>query len=229
MRHLLISALSVLLLTLGCNRKSPQAVVPPLPSVKTEDVSAPANPTVTILGGSNLRDIAATAYGHEDFTGFVARLNGIADPERIAAGATLKTPSLSVGMRDAGLDPAYQSAVNVLGQSWTELRAALPDYERERDAAGARDGTSFAITSDLSRRLLKCADAMDAALDVLSHPKESHTLPRSTIGQFAAVSGPLRRFAEGRVDSRDYDVFMSGKGFGLGFTYALIWAQSHHQ
>ena len=169
----------------------------------TEDVPAPANPTATILGGSNLRDIAATSYGHEDFSGFVARLNRIADPERVATGATLKTPSLSMGLRDAGLDPSYQPAFNVLALSWAELRAALPDYERERDAAGARDGSSFAITPDLSRRLLKCADAMDAALDVLANPKENHTLPQSTIGQFTGVSGPLRRFAAGRVESRD--------------------------
>ncbi len=229
MRHLLLPILSLLLLAPACSRKPPKAVVPPLPSVKMEDVSAPASVTITIARGSNLREVATTAYGHEDFSGFVAALNGLANQERVAAGAVLKTPSLPAGMHDAGLDPAYQPAFNVLAQTWAELRTALPDYERERDAAGARDDTNFAITVALSRRLLQCADNMDAALDVLAHPQEGHKLPRSTLGQFAGVSGMLRQFATGQVGSRDYDVFLAKKGFGLGFTYALIWAQAHHQ
>jgi hypothetical protein len=106
MRHLLLPALSVLLLAPGCSRKPPKIVIPPLPSVKMEDVAAPANLTVTIARGSNLREVATTAYGHEDFSGFVAVLNGMADPERVAAGAVLKTPSLPAGLRDASLDPA---------------------------------------------------------------------------------------------------------------------------
>jgi hypothetical protein len=185
--------------------------------------------TVVVKSGSNLRDVATSAYGHEDFSGFVARLNGISDPGRIAAGAVLKTPSLAVGLREAGLDAAYQPAINALAQSWADLRAVLPDYKRERNASGAHDGSSFTITPGLRDRLIKCADAMDAALDVLRHPKEGHALPRSTVGKFGAVSSSLRRFAAGKVESLDYEVPMAGKGFGLGFTYALIWAQSGHQ
>ncbi|MCX6849823.1 MAG: hypothetical protein NTY98_12955 [Verrucomicrobia bacterium] len=229
MRHLLLPILSLLLLTPSCSRKPPKAVVPPLPSVKLEDVPAPASVTVTIPRGSNLRQVATTAYGYEDFSGFVAALNGLADPERVAAGAVLKTPSLPAALRDAGLDPAYQPAFNVLAQTWAELRTALPDYQRERDAAGARDGTTFAITVARSRRLIQCADYMDAALDVLAHPKEGHKLPRSTLGQLAGASGYLRLFATGQVGSMDYDVFLAEKSFGLGFTYALIWVKAHHQ
>jgi hypothetical protein len=153
----------------------------------------------------------------------------MADPQRVAAGAILKTPSLSEGLRDAGLDPAYQPAFNVLAHTWAEMRTSLRDYEHERSASGTRDGSTFAISVALSRRLLQCADDMDAALDVLAHPKEGHKMPRSTIGQFAGTSGLLRHFATGQVGSIDYDIFMAEKGFGLGFTYALIWVQSHHQ
>lgn len=39
----------------------------------------------------------------------------------------------------------------------------------------------------------------------------------------------LRQFATGQIGSLDCDVFLAEKGFGLGFTYALIWVQSHHQ
>jgi len=54
-------------------------------------------------------------------------------------------------------------------------------------------------------------------------------MPRSTIGQFAGAAGMLRSFATGQIGSLDYDVFMTQKSFGLGFTYALLWVQSHHQ
>lgn len=229
MRCLLLPILSLLLLAPGCNPKPPKAVVPPLPAVRMEDVPAPASVSVTIPRGSNLREVATTAYGHEDFSGFVAAFNGLADPERVAAGAVLKTPSLPAALRDAGLDPAYQPAFNVLAQTWAEMRTALPDYQRERDAAGARDGTTFAITVALSRRLLQCADNMDAALDVLAHPQAGHKLPRSTLGQFYVVLGMLRSFATGRVGSLDYDIFLAEKSFGLGFTYGLIWVKDHHQ
>ena len=233
MRHLLLPILALLLLAPGCKPKPPKAVVPPLPSVKMEDVPAPASVSVTIPRGSNLREVAATAYGNEDFSGFVAALNGLADPARVAAGAVLKTPSLPAALRDAGLDPAYQPAFNVLAQTWSELRTALQDYERERDlalhASGTRDNTTFAISVPLSRRLLQCADHIDAALDVLARPKKGHKMPSSTLGQFYGGSGMLRSFATGRVGSLDYDMFMAEKGFGLGFTYALIWVKAHHQ
>lgn len=233
MRHLQFPILSLLLLAPGCTPKPPKAVIPPLPAVKMEDVPAPATVSVTIPRGSNLREVATTAYGCEDFSGFVAAFNGLADPERVAAGALLKTPSLPAALRDAGLDPAYQPAFNVLGKTWAEARTALPDYARERDlalhASGTRDNTTFAISVPLSRRLLQCADNMDAALDVLAHPQAGHKLPRSTLGQFYGVSGMLRSFASGRVGSLDYDMFMAEKGFGLGFTYALIWVKAHHQ
>lgn len=65
MRPSLLLALAAMLLT-HCSRKA----IPSLPSVKTEDVSAPANAEVTVLSGSNLQDIADKTYGHESFSGF---------------------------------------------------------------------------------------------------------------------------------------------------------------
>lgn len=224
MRLLLLPALALLLFATGCCRRKLL-----LPSVKIEDVSTPASPTVTIARGSNLREVATNAYGHEDFSGFVAALNGITNTERVAAGAVLKTPSLPAALRDAGLAPSYQPAFNVLAQTWAEIRTTLRDYEHERSASGAREGATFAISAALSRRLFQCADDMDAALDVLAHPRQGHKMPHSTIGQFSGASGLLRYFASGQVGSLDYDVFMAEKGFGLGFTYALIWVQAHHQ
>ena len=64
MRHLLLLTLSLLLLASGCSRKQPKAVVPPLPTVKLEDIPSPASVSVTIARGSNLREVATTAYGH---------------------------------------------------------------------------------------------------------------------------------------------------------------------
>jgi hypothetical protein len=227
-----LAALTVAVpLLASCNRK-PSAVVlppPPLPAVSITDVPSPASAAVTIARGSNLRDIAAAAYGHVDFSGFLLKLNGLASAETVPAGATLKTPSLAEGLRGAGLDPDYQPAVNALARAWMELITALADYERERSAAHAKEGSAFAITSGLSRRLQRCADDTDAALAVLSHPKPGHQAPQSTVNKFKEASASLRFFAQGKVGSLDYDIFMTGKGYGLGFTYLLIWAQSHHR
>jgi len=209
---------------MGCHRSSSKAV-PPLPSVRTEDVPAPARPSVVLERGSNLRAVAGEAYGHEDFSGFVAALNGIANPELAMAGATLKTPSLSVALRDAGLDPKYQPAINALALSCVTLRGVLPYYEKERDGSTTRP---VKLSTGVKDRMVWCADAIDAALEVLRHPAPGHSVPKSTIGKLEGVSQSLRFYAAGNVESRDYDTFMLEKGFGLGFTYVLIWAQSHH-
>lgn len=214
---------------MSCDRKPATVAVPQLPKVEIDDVPAPASSSIVVQSGSNLRSIAAAAYGHEDFSGFVARLNGIAAPERLIAGATLKTPSLPIAFRDAGIDPRYQPAINALAMSWNDLQQILPDYTKARDESRTVGEYSFHITDNLRARLVKCADGIDASIAVLNNPSDGHKAPRSSIGQFARVSSSLRSLATGTVGSYDYDTFMLGKGFGLGFTYTLIWIQSHHQ
>lgn len=212
----------------GCGRK-PAATVPPLPAVSVEDVPAPASATVVLKKGSNLQTIATDAYEHEDFSGFVASLNGIPDPALVMAGKMLRTPSLAAGIRDAGLDSRYQPAVNVLAKSWIDVRAFLPEYEKQRWASGVRDGGTFALSKPLRDQMLRCADSIDAACHVLEHTHAGHTAPKSTIGKFSACSDALRRFADGHADSNDYDTFLLQKGFGHGFTYLLIWTQAGHR
>lgn len=212
-----------------CGKKAAKVIVPPLPKVDISEVPAPPTPTVIVEKGSNLQTIATTAYHHEDFSGFLGQLNGITKPERLLAGATLKTPSLPVAFRDAGLDEQYQPSINALAKAWADFAKILPDYLSARDASGAKDGETFVVPANIKVVLLKCADAIDASIDILQHPKNGHVAPLKTISQFAGSSGYLRQFAAGYVGSRDYDTFMAEKGFGLGFTYALIWTQSGHK
>lgn len=218
--------LALLLVLSGCGRKTPaKVIVPPLPKVEISDVPSPPTPTIIVAKGSTLQSIATTAYHHRDFSGFVGHLNGITIPEQLRAGATLKTPSLPVAFRDAGLHPQYQPAINALAKAWIDLVDILPAYIRARDDSGAGDGSSFTLPVDIQVRLISCADAIDASIDVLMHPATGHALPLKTIGQLAGVSASLRRFSKGFVDSRDYDTFLAEKGFGLGFTYAILWVQ----
>ena len=93
----------------SCDRQSriSHAAAPapaPLPVVAEAEVPAPANPTVSVEPGMDLGTIAEKAYGHSKFSGFVARLNGMTDPQKLPAGALLKTPSLPIAFREAGLD-----------------------------------------------------------------------------------------------------------------------------
>ena len=219
MRHFL--AASLLGLTLfGCQ--------PSVPRVAVEDIPAPANATVVLKLGDNLRAVGAAAYGHERFSGFVARLNGIADPERVMAGATLKLPSLSIAFRDAGLDPRYQPAINVLAKSCTDFHAVLPAYLNARNVSGVGAG-HFAISSDLQRKLAACADGIDAACRVLRSPPAPHAAPKMTIAQFTQVSDGIRELARGSIDGYGYDYDLVGQRFGLAFTNAIVWTQSGHR
>lgn len=223
-------AFIALLLTLSaCGKIPAKLIAPPLPKVAIADIPAPPTPTIVVEKGSTLRDIASAAYHHESFSSFVGQLNGISKPELLQAGATLKTPSLPVALRDAGLDPRYQPAVNALSKAWTDLSAILPDYIRARDAAGIRDRGRFAVPEKVKKALLTCAETLDASIAVLQRPGAGHTTPRSTIGSFASASLTLKSMAEGNVESFDYETFILEQKCGRGFTNLLLWVQAHHK
>ena len=219
----------VLLLAAGCHKEPQAAVVPPLPKVEIADIHAPASASVTVQSGATLIGIAETAYGHEEFSGFVGVLNGVTSPQGLQAGAVLQTPSLPIAFRDAGLDPLYQPAIGALAKAWQDLQAVLPDYIKARDASGLYDGKTFTISQELRSKLNECANMIDAALASLKHPSSGHHAPQKTIGKFASVSTLLRRLSTGHIKSRDYDAFELQQDMGLGFTYALIWTKEHHQ
>lgn len=223
------ASLVALLAATGCPRSAKTTAVPLLPKVEISEIRAPVSPEAIMESGSNLRAIAKAAYGHEDFSDFVGRLNGVASPEGLIAGTTLRTPSLPVAFREAALDPHYQPAVDALAKAWQDLRSALPDYTKERKASGLHDGHAFSISADLRNQLIHCADTMDAALDVLKHPLPGHSIPQKAIGQFATASDSLRRLSGGAIESQDYDTFMLQKRFGLGFANTLIWTKSGYQ
>lgn len=199
-----------------------------LPSVATEAVPAPGTLTVVVERGSNLRAVGGSAYGHERFSGFVAAINGLPDPERVQAGVTLKTPSLSVAFRDAGLDSRYQPAINVLAKACTDFYRVFPEYRKARYASGIARGT-FAIPQHIKTTYSQCADSIDAAIRVLVRVKPPHKVPQRTIDQFRQVSSGIRELAAGSIDGYGYDYDMVGQRFGIAFTNAIIWTQQHHQ
>ena len=221
--------IALLLAVSGCGKIPAKIIVPPLPKVEIADVPTPATPTIIVEKGSNLRAIATAAYHHESFSDFVGQLNGISKPELLQAGATLKTPSLPVALRDAGLATQYQPAVNAMAKAWSELATVLPDYIRARNEAGAKDGGRFAVPAKIKIVLLTCAETIDASTDALNHPQAGHASPRSAIRQFAGASTSLQGFSDGFVESLDYDTYLVEQQFGMGFTNLLFWVQAHHK
>ncbi|MDI1313382.1 hypothetical protein [Prosthecobacter sp.] len=221
--------IALLLALSGCGKQSAKVVVPPLPKVEIADVPSPASPTVVVEKGSNLRAIATAAYHHESFSSIIGLLNEIPKPELLEAGATLKTPSIPVAFRDAGLDPQYQPAINALALAWTDVVAILPSYIRARDASAAKNGDKFTVPDEIKTMLLKCAGTVDASLDALRHPHGRHVAPRPAIRQFAGASRSLRRFSTGFVESRDYDTYLAEQGFGIGFSDLLSWLQANYK
>jgi hypothetical protein len=214
---------------ISCRPSSPKAAAaPPLPSVAVDEVPAPSPSIIVVERGSNLRAISAAAYGHERFSGFVAALNGISDPERIIAGTTLKTPSLSAAFRDAGLDSRYQPAINALAKASTDFHATLPTYLKARSASGVASGT-FTVPADTRATFMACADAIVAASAVLGTATPPHSIPKMTISQFLDAAGLIRELASGSIDGYGYDYDLVGQRFGLAFTNAIVWTQQHHR
>ncbi len=219
------------LLCTGCGRKqaiATKVALPSLPVVAIEDVPAPKTRNVTVQRGQNLRSIGAEAYGHERFSGFVAALNGIPDPERIGEGSELKTPSLGVAFRDAGMDPAYQPIFNAMAKACTDYYKTEPAYLAARQASGVDLG-NFPIPADIQAKLVACADAIDAGVVRLSEVKPPHTVPKMAISQFRQASEHVRELARGSIDGYGYDYDLVGQRFGLAFTNALIWTQQGHR
>ena len=206
----------------GCDRtakvsKAPPPVPAPLPAAAEAEIPGPASPTVTVKAGANLGRIAADAYGHEEFSGFIARLIGIA-----------KTPPLPQAFREAGLDPCSQPAINALAKASTDYHDALPGYVEAR-LASAEKGSPVPIPEKTRDSFLKCADAIDAAKRELEGAKEPHQVPSMTLDQFAQAASLLRELATGSVDGYGYDADLIGQRLGLGFTNALIWTQEQHR
>ena len=225
----LISAVLAVLISTGCRSpSSPIAAIPPLPVVATEAVPPPASSSVIVERGATLGTIAAAAYGHERFAGFVAALNGITDPGRIVVGQELRTPSLSSAFFVAGLDPRYQPAINALSKACTDYYAAEPEYLKARDESGVSSGT-FPIPNGIRATFAGCAAAIEAATAALGAAKPPDNVPKMTIDQFQQASGLIRELASGSIDGYGYDYDMVGQRFGLAFTNAIIWTQHHHQ
>lgn len=215
---------------LGCGRKSSPAgrSVVALPSLSVADIPAPTQAIVTVEPGGNLRAIGAAAYGHERFSGFVAVLNGIRDPERVAAGAVLKTPSIAMAFKDAGADAAFQPALYALAKACTDYHSIEPSYLVARAASRVSRGR-FAIHAALSAKLAGCADLIDAGVASLASTRAPHSMPQMAMGQFRQAAGHIRELAAGEIDGYGYDYDFVGQRLGLGFTNALLWTQQRHR
>lgn len=215
----------------GCKPSEDSAAsraAPRLPMVAVLDVPAPASPTITVERGSNLRTAAEAAYGHERFSGFLTVINGIADPERVNAGVVLKTPSLAVALRDAGLDAQYQPAVNALAMACTDYYAAEPDYLAARRASSIQEG-GLLIPASTKAAFSASADTIDAVVASLQAVRPGHSVPTATLGQLRQASAQIRELAAGRIDGYGYDHDLVGQRFGLAFTNVIIWAKQGHR
>lgn len=210
----------------GCDRRQTMAK---LPRVEVTYVPAPAQPAVVIKRGDVLSNLAETAYGHEDFSHFLQRFNGIADVTRLQVGFQLQTPSLAAAFQQKGLDARYQPAVNALALAWTKLRQCLPDYERARGTSGARDGDSFGLPQTLQSELENVALTTAAVLQILKNPAQGHAVPKSAILRLEEALGMTQILASGKVGSADYDTFMTGKSYAFVFDHLLTWVQTDYQ
>ncbi len=195
-------------------------------TAQAESATTPAS--TIVQRGSNLRSIARTAYGHEVFSGFLAKLNHLANPDHVAAGASLRTPPLPEAFRDAGLDTRYQPAVDALAKAWTDLRSVLPEYTEACNSSGMQSGQTFPISAELQSKLVACADLVQSAIPVLSHPAYGQKPPTKAVGRLTGISLFLRKLSTGAIGSRDYDTEELCQCFGFAFIDTFVWMQECH-
>jgi hypothetical protein len=201
----------------------------PLPIVAIEDVPGPESAKTILERGSNIGEIAEKAYGHERFSGFVMRINGLSDPTRVPSGTEIETPSIPSAFRNHGASERYQPAINVLAKASYDFYEILPTYLDARTKSGVSGEGHFAISPLLRDRLTECADSIDAATHAMGEPQPGHAIPKKTIAQFEKASWWIRELSKGNIDGLGYDYDLVGQRLGLGFTNAIIWVQSDHQ
>jgi hypothetical protein len=206
---------------------TPKAFIAALLGMLLSLLGMAKDPEVTMKEGTTLETLATAAYGHPKFAAFLARLNGISNPDQIAVGTVLKTPPITQALKDAGLAPPYQTAADSLAKAWADFQAASPAYQKARDASGITSD-KFPIPPEISTTLSAAADAVDTAVKVLSNPAPGHQAPQKTIGQLTQCASQLRGLATGAVDGYGYDHDMVGQRFALAFTGLLVWVQARH-
>ena len=223
----------------GCDKPAPQkrAATPPppppppplLPIVSVDEVPAPGQPTMKLDAGMTLGHIAELSYGHERFSGLIARHNEIADVNRIPAGKELKTPALSVIFQTAGLDSHYQPLINVIAKAAMDFKKALPAYIEARNHATGGTNGQFTVPAEIKTTLTECADGISAACHQLGKVEAGHKVPKKTVEQFRQAESYLRALANGAVDENGYDSNLVGQRLGLGLTNAFFWMTSGYQ
>lgn len=208
----------------SCGRRAEST--PPTIVAASRAVPAPRRASVVIQDGSTLGEVAEEAYGHNRFAGFIAKINGLSDPERLKSGATIATPSLEKAFEKAHLDPQFQGAIHYLALSSTDYFALLPAYlEALHSSPRNKD---VALSPDLRQKLNACADYLDTADAILSSARAPFSPPKLAIGQFSKTSELLRKLATGiMIDEYTRDTI--AQRFGLGFTNLMIWTQNHQQ
>lgn len=232
MRTFTFLSFSALLFLAGCNKgsRSPAAKAsppPPLPLVAIADVPAPPSPIVELKPGANLGIVAQEAYGHERFSGFLSVINHIEDPTKIRDGTQLKTPSIPIAFQEAGVDAAYQPAINALAKAASDYFSSRPAFQGALSLSN--ESGKPELSSGLKATFTTSADAVDAAAAVLEGAKEPHTVPKKSIEQFRQASARLRELAKDNISTDDYNQDVVGQHFGLGFTNSILWTKEGHK
>ncbi len=224
-----LALLPIVAVLIGWQSLDPVNPAEPYASAQAEAESELGVRTVRVQPGETIEGLAANAYGHAKFAGFLLLVNGIDGPNTLPASSEIQVPSLPIAFRDRGIDPLYRSAVTDLAIAADDYFDLLPTYLEARKDSGVTGRGSFDLSVELKQRLLRNADRIDASNSTLQSAQSPHRPATKAAGQFRQASSLMRVLASGAVDGYGYDYDLVGQRLGLGFEYSMLWVQSGHR
>jgi hypothetical protein len=198
----------------------------PLPKVAIEDIAPPPSASVTLIRSMNLNSISALAYGSERLSVLLQTHNHIADVTRIPDGTMIQTPCLPRMFQQAGLDPRFQPAINVLCKTWQDFHARALDYRTLPSSVSSSRSAGVLLPPILRAEFERLARAVDlAAASITEEVQSPRSKPLEALFHFQQAAEALRALANGTAN-QDYGTEMVYQRLAIGLSYVLNWAQT---
>lgn len=195
-----------------------------LPASEWEPAATLTTGSYTLREGDTLASIARLRYGHQNYSDVIKLHNHIEDPTAVAAGATLRVPDIATILTEEGFTKVAASEMELILCSrakYNRVESQLRALRRDRPLR-----ERVVVPQKIKQELLEGADDLQQATESLKSNKPGTSQPPSKmIRQLEGAMWGMRELAEGANDGYGYDIDMVQQRYGLGLTYAIIWAR----
>jgi hypothetical protein len=199
-----------------------------LPQSEWEPMARLTTKSHTLRGGESLASVADLRDGHENYSSIIKLYNHIEDAAAVATGATLGVPDIATILADEGFTKVAASEMELILCSRAKHdRVKTELWDRRRDTPS---GQRVVVPPKIEQELLEAADDLQQATESLKANKPgTGRPPAKMIRQLEDAMRLMRELADGSNDGYGYDIDMVQQRYGLGLTYAIIWAREGFQ